>query len=95
MTSFITTHGGFRNGENLSGKQLWDDRHLPRSMSSSTNIKKTGLKPGRKEKKELPPLEERLRRLYKSLSSQIDGGHLGNAGKTCDKRKFSQRCVLQ
>ncbi|KAF8959983.1 hypothetical protein BDZ97DRAFT_1906063 [Flammula alnicola] len=34
-----------------------------------------------------PPLsvEERLKRLFTSLCAQIDGGHFGNAVKTCDK----------
>lgn len=31
------------------------------------------------------PVPEKLKRLFKSLCGQIDGGHLRNAVKTCDK----------
>ena len=31
------------------------------------------------------PVPEKLKRLFKSLCAQIDGGHLSNAVKTCDK----------
>ena len=31
------------------------------------------------------PVPERLKRLFTSLVAQIDGGHLANAIKTCDK----------
>lgn len=47
---------------------------------------KLGLKPKHKAiaKKELSS-EERVRRLFKALCAQVDGGHFKNAVKTCDK----------
>jgi len=35
--------------------------------------------------KEPQPIPERIRRYFKSLVAQLDGGHLKNAIKTCDK----------
>lgn len=34
------------------------------------------------------PVPERLKRLFTSLCAQIDGGHFGNAVKTCDKSAY-------
>jgi signal recognition particle subunit SRP72 len=36
------------------------------------------------------PVDEQLKRLFNSLCAQIDGGHLPNAIKTCDKSLCSQ-----
>lgn len=51
-------------------------------VSKTTHTKKkTALK------QPLSPAE-RLKRLFTSLCAQIDGGHFGNAVKTCDKSPF-------
>ncbi|KAL0955521.1 hypothetical protein HGRIS_001759 [Hohenbuehelia grisea] len=60
----------------------------PKATISSVPSKAT--KPGRKSaQKSTPkqsiPVPERLKRLFKSLCAQIDGGHFSNAIKTCDK----------
>jgi signal recognition particle subunit SRP72 len=34
---------------------------------------------------------ERLTRLFRALCAQIDGGHLANAAKTCDKSARAPR----
>ena len=47
--------------------------------------------------KEPLPAPERIRRHFKSLVAQLDGGHLTNAIKTCDKSEFvrvSQQVAL-
>lgn len=41
--------------------------------------------------KEPSPVSERIRKHFKSLVAQIDGGHLKNAIKTCDKSTFQNR----
>jgi signal recognition particle subunit SRP72 len=41
----------------------------------------------------LPPAE-RLKRLFTSLCAQIDGGHLQNALKTCDKSAWLKRILV-
>jgi signal recognition particle subunit SRP72 len=44
-------------------------------------------------KEPLPPAE-RLKRLFTSLCAQIDGGHLQNALKTCDKSASPKRILV-
>lgn len=39
-------------------------------------------------KKEPLPVPERIKRHFTSLCAQIDGGHISNALKTCDKSLF-------
>ncbi|CAA7260374.1 unnamed protein product [Cyclocybe aegerita] len=61
----------------------------PKPSAKSTNSPTSTGKASWKDHKSTPrqPLstQERLRRLFTSLCAQIDGGHFGNAVKTCDK----------
>ncbi|KAG9123217.1 hypothetical protein FRC07_000082 [Ceratobasidium sp. 392] len=62
------------------------------AKKSASNEKKGNYNPRRKihtldpaSSKAPKPLEVRVKQLFKSLCAQIDGGHLANAIKTCDK----------
>ncbi|KAJ3510570.1 hypothetical protein NLJ89_g4599 [Agrocybe chaxingu] len=61
----------------------------PKSSAKDTKHPTSIGKPNWKDHKSTPkqPLssQERLKRLFTSLCAQIDGGHFGNAVKTCDK----------
>jgi signal recognition particle subunit SRP72 len=57
------------------------------SKTATTKIKNAKAKTPAKPKQPLPE-PERLKQLFTSLCAQIDGGHLANAVKTCDKSNF-------
>jgi signal recognition particle subunit SRP72 len=72
----------------------------PKSKVVKSTATKGGTKPAGKHSKqpakprEPLPIPERTKRLFTALCAQIDGGHLANAVKTCDKSGFFSRVRL-